>query len=121
LEVVLEEDPQPEILAAALSRTLPEGLRIENAARLPSARPARLAAVVWRFPAPPVSSPPPTLPGGFELEEEAAGTCRVKANSPDGTDPPGVRMVAHHLARGGDPLPYLLGAELVRTDFVDGM
>ena len=121
LEIVLGENPDPESLAQSISRTLPRGLGVENAAPLPSVKPARLASVVWRLPAPPGTPPAPSLPEGLDLEGETGGTCLVTVASPDGTDPPGVRTLAQLLARGEDPLPYLLEAELVRTDFEDGL
>jgi hypothetical protein len=121
LEVVLGENPDPEALARSLSRTLPEGLRIENAAALPSVKPARLASVVWRLPLPPMPLPAPSLPEGLEFEAETEGTCLVTVASRDGADPPGVKRLARLLAPDDDPGPYLLGAELVRTNFEDGL
>jgi hypothetical protein len=122
LEVFLECPADPGLLAADLGSSLPRGLRILEAAPLPSGRPAPLVRVHWRYPAsvpPPGSAVPPE--GPLAAGREPSGTLLVSLAVDRGRDPPGAAALAGRLWPDGDGARLARGAELVRVEFEDGI
>jgi radical SAM-linked protein len=122
LEIVLEDEWNPEKLVESLSSTLPPGLRILEARLLPSVRAAPVTAMTWRF----LRVPEPAefgeidMPEGMAIEREDEQAVRITVRGAPGTDPPGARALAALLAPEEAERSFMK-VELVSIQFEDGI